>query len=312
MTSRMAAGSIQSAIDLGTNTILMVTGRVRPDGSVEILDDAHEIARLGKGVDAGGRILPDTIDRVCRFLCGYRKRAKELGSERVRAFGTSALRDAANKDEFIAAAAREDVELVELAGDQGARYTYAGAFFGLELPAARYAVLDIGGGSTELALGTDGRVETSQSVDVGAVRVTERFFSHLPPDARQVLEAEAMIGPILDGLFALPADVALVGVAGTVTTLGALDTSTQSFDSRDLDGHRLLRPAVTALSERLLTMEHADIVALPQVSDQRADIIGAGALILRTFLGSRGLEQITVSTRGIRYGLLLDMLSGSL
>jgi exopolyphosphatase/guanosine-5'-triphosphate,3'-diphosphate pyrophosphatase len=304
MTSRMAAGSIQSAIDLGTNTILMVTGRVRPDGSVEILDDAHEIARLGKGVDAGGRILPDTIDRVCRFLCGYRKRAKELGSERVRAFGTSALRDAANKDEFIAAAAREDVELVELSGDQEARYTYAGAFFGLELPAARYAVLDIGGGSTELALGTDGRVETSQSVDVGAVRVTERFFSHLPPDARQVLEAEAMIGPILDGLFALPADVALVGVAGTV--------STQSFDSRDLDGHRLLRPAVTALSERLLTMEHADIVALPQVSDQRADIIGAGALILRTFLGSRGLEQITVSTRGIRYGLLLDMLSGSL
>ncbi|MDA0337829.1 MAG: hypothetical protein O2782_21895, partial [bacterium] len=139
--------SIQSAIDLGTNTILMVTGHTRADGTVEILDDAHEIARLGKGVDATRHILPETIQRVCGMLATYRQRAEQLGAVRVLAFGTSALRDAANKSAFIDAAASEaGVTLVELSGNDEARYTFAGAAFGLQLPDARYAVLDIGGG----------------------------------------------------------------------------------------------------------------------------------------------------------------------
>ena len=310
MTTRVAAGSIQSAIDLGTNTILMVTGRIRDDGTLHILDDAHEIARLGKGVDATRRILPETIDRVCAFLSDYRQRAEHLGAVRVRAYGTSALRDAANKSEFVAAAgAQAGVELVELSGLEEARYTFAGAAFGLELP-AHYAVLDIGGGSTELAVGRQGTVERSQSVDVGAVRVTERHFPQLPPTATQQRDAQAMIRGILDELFPLPADIELVGVAGTVTTLGALDAGAPRFDSRHIDGHLLSTESVSALSGRLLAMEHDAIRTLPQVDDQRADIIGAGSLILRTFLESRDLPGVTVSTRGIRYGLLLAMLSG--
>lgn len=312
MTRSFAAGSIQSAIDLGTNTILMVTGRIEDNGTVDILDDTHAIARLGKGVDTARRILPETIDRVCALLSDYRRRAEHLGAVRVRAYGTSALRDAANKTEFVAAAqAQAGVELVELSGDDEARYTFAGAAFGLELP-PHYAVIDIGGGSTELAVGSEGRVERSQSVDVGAVRVTERHFPQLPPTATQQHDAEAMIRGILDSLFLLPPKIHLIGVAGTVTTLGAIDAGAPRFDTRDIDGHLLSRAAVKALSSRLLTMEYDAIRAWPQVEDQRADIIGAGSLILRTFLESRNLPGVTVSTRGIRYGLLLEMLSGRL
>jgi exopolyphosphatase / guanosine-5'-triphosphate,3'-diphosphate pyrophosphatase len=305
--------SIQAAIDLGTNTILMVTGRPLADGTVDILDDAHEIARLGKGVDASRRILPATMQRVCGLLAKYRERAEELGAERVLAFGTSALRDAVNKSEFIAAAASEaGVSLIELSGNDEARYTFAGAAFGLRLPDSPYAVLDIGGGSTELACGQTGTVERSQSVDVGAVRVTERCFPQLPPTPGQLENARTMIGTRLDELFPLPADQPVVGVAGTVTTIGALDAGAARFDSRDIDGYYLSRDAIISWSERLLHLTHDDIRALPQVNEQRADIIGAGSLILRSFMESRDLPGITVSTRGIRYGLLLDMLAGQL
>ena len=305
-------GSVQAAIDLGTNTILMVTGRLLADGTVDILDDAHEIARLGKGVDASHRILPETMLRVCGLLDAYRRRAEELGARRVLAFGTSALRDAANKKEFIAASSQVGIKLVELSGKDEARHTFAGASFGLRLPDSHYAVLDIGGGSTELASGYEGTVEQSMSVDVGAVRVTERCLPQLPPTATQLADARAMIAARLADLFHLSSDRPVIGVAGTVTTLGALDAGAARFDTREIDGYQLSLDAVTRWSERLLSMSHDDIRALPQVNEQRADIIGAGSLILRCFLESRNLAGITVSTRGIRYGLLLDMLSGRL
>lgn len=300
-----------AAIDLGTNTILMVIGRSSADGRVEIIDDVHEIARMGKGVDEHRRVQADTIDRVCRFLADYRARALSLGAERVCAFGTSALRDAANKEQVIAAALQQaEVELVEVSGKDEARLTFQGAAFGLQVP-AQYAVIDIGGGSTEVAIGTAaGQVEASNSVDVGAVRVTERFFADLPPTTSQVAEARQMILEILAGLPIVSPDVALVGVAGTVTTLGAIDTVAPSFDADSINGHMLTLDAVTRIADRLLSLPYEQIRAIPQISDQRADIISAGALILQLFLERGGHTGLTVSTRGIRYGLLLDMLAG--
>lgn len=307
-----SGNEIQSAIDLGTNTILMVTGRRGAEG-VEILDDAHEIARLGKGVDEHRRILPETVERVCGFLDQYRRRALELGATRICAFGTSALRDAANRQDFIdAARSQAGVELRELSGEQEARYTFAGAAFGLALGSQDYAVLDIGGGSTELASGRPGQVKRSLSVDIGAVRLTERHFTDLPPTAAQLQAAEETVEQMLTRFFDLPATTKLIGVAGTVTTLGALHAGIERFDRRDLDGHFLSTEAAETLCDQLLSLTHEQIRALPQVSDQRADIIGAGSLILRAFLRRQSLPGLTVSTRGIRYGLLLDMLDGGL
>ena len=310
--SRVPTG-VQSAIDLGTNTILMVTGRIESRGSIHILDDAHAIARLGQGVDAERRIARDSLDRVCGLLAKYRRRAEAHGSRRIRAFGTSALRDAANRAEFIEAVARRTgIELTELSGDLEARFTFSGAGFGLDLP-ERYAVLDIGGGSTELAVGSaTGGVERTQSIDVGAVRVTERCFPSLPPGPAALAEAVSFIGPSLGELIEWRGAPAVVGVAGTITTLGAMDLGAPRFDAPGLDGHSLSADAVRCLSDRLLGMSYGQIKALPQVSEARADIIGAGSLILRLCLERLRCPRVTVSTRGIRYGLLMEMLSGRL
>ena len=306
-----SASPAAAAVDLGTNTILMVAGRRSSDrpGDIEILDDAHAIARLGQGVDAERRIQPGAVDRVCDCMVRYRDRAARAGATWIRAYGTSALRDAANKLEFIAeVAARTGVELVELSGAEEARLTFTGAAFGLDLP-ERYGVVDIGGGSTELALGR-GTVEQSISVDVGAVRVSERFFPSLPPSRRQTEDAKEMIADVMSGLFEVPSGIPVVGVAGTVTTLGALDRGTERFDAAELDGHLLHGFRVAELSEMLLELSLDEIRRFPQVSDQRADIITAGSLILRRFMEQSGLPSVTVSTKGIRYGLLQQMLGG--
>ncbi|MBT4498693.1 MAG: hypothetical protein HOC74_13280 [Gemmatimonadetes bacterium] len=303
----MGVGSegIRSVIDLGTNTVLMVTGRRRTDGSVEVLDDAHAIARLGQGVDAGRRILPEAMERVCGFIEGYRDRAHALGAASIRAYGTSALRDAVNKEEFIAhVRSRVGIELRELPGSEEARLTFIGAAFGLSLP-PRYGVIDIGGGSTELALGAGSEVEKSASVDMGAVRLTERHFPHLPPTPDQLKAAGEAIENSLDQFFPFPSDVSLVGVAGTVTTLGAIDKGIERFDADALNGHFLKISRIAALTSRLLSLPHGEIRSIPQIGEQRADIISAGALILLLALQKWKCPGLYVSTRGIRYGLLM-------
>src|SRR4051812_903860 len=220
----------------------MVTLAVQSGGALEVLGDEHEIARLGKGVDAARRIMPETIDRVAGYLLRYRAIALRLGAERIVAFGTSALRDAANREEFIAAMMeRTGIAIELLSGDEEAEHTYRGALFGLELPNARHAVLDIGGGSTELAYGRDGKLDRAASIDIGAVRITERFLAALPPDAGSLAAARDYASGMLATLFELPPDAGVVGVAGTVTTLGAIARAMPSFDAAELNGTTLDR-----------------------------------------------------------------------
>lgn len=309
MRSAGEPGPTKAVIDLGTNTVLMVVGRLGADGSVELLDDVHGIARLGQGVDAGRRIGPEAAARVCGFLRRYRERAVSLGAGEVTAFGTSALRDAANREEFISQVEREvGIPLIPVSGAEEARLTFIGAGFGLDLP-PRYGVLDIGGGSTELAVGAAGRLETSGSVDLGAVRLTERCFPDLPPTPVQVAAAREATDSLLAGLPACPSGFPLVGVAGTVTTLGALDLGLTRFDAEELNGYRLTADRVKVWSDRLLGLSLAEARDLPAVDDDRADIIAAGSLILRRALRQFGSDAILVSTRGLRYGLLLAALA---
>lgn len=304
----MAPPHTQAVIDLGTNTILMVVGRLQADGRHEILDDVHAIARLGKGVDSKRRILPETMDRVGGFFLEYKKHARALGADQITAYGTSALRDAANKEDFIAAIKkRSGIDVVALSGPEEARLTFAGAGFGIKLP-ERYCVLDIGGGSTELAVGTGGHVEKFASVDVGAVRVTERYFAQLPPTSAQLKAARAMIRGELLKLFAYPEGIPLVGVAGTATTIGALDSGIEDFNAEALNGHLLCQTKVEEITAYLATLGLERIRAIPQIHPQRADIISAGALILSTALHLFQCPALIVSTRGIRYGLLMRTL----
>ena len=301
---------IVSAIDLGTNTILMVSGRRGPGDAVEIVDDAHTIARLGEGVDADKRIQPQAVARVCDCLQTYRARAEALGSTRICAYGTSALRDAGNGAQF-AATVKETagIDVVTLSGDDEARLTFAGAGFGMDLP-RRYAVLDIGGGSTEFAVGDGPEALSSRSVDVGAVRITERFFRRLPPSPDEVAAAAATARQTLAAIAPPPPGVDVLGVGGTITTLGAVAADlAPGSNPHDLDGRHLQAGEVDGMCARLLACSLEQIKAIPQVEDLRADVITGGALVLRSFLELFGLPGVTVSTRGIRYGLLLRMLA---
>lgn len=293
-----------AVVDVGTNTVLTVIGQRRDDGSVQVLDDVHAIARMGEQVDARRRIGGAAVERVCAVLAQHRDRAAELGAARVVAYGTSALRDAANRDAVIARVRqRTGIELTPLSGADEARLTFVGAAHGLALP-PRYAAVDLGGGSTELAVGTVARLEQIGSADVGAVRLTERCFAHLPPTSAERQAATAWARQVLGGLPPVPAGVPLVGVAGTVTTLGAMDLGMARFDADDLNGHFLAVERVEQLSDYLLGLSAAAIAAIPPVSPQRADIISAGSLILRVALRQWGCPGVVVSTRGMRYGLL--------
>lgn len=294
-----------AVIDLGTNTVLMVVAACDSRGAIRILADRHAIGRLGQGVDEHRLVRPEVLDRVCAILQQYASEARALGAASVRAFGTSVLRDAANRDEVCATVrARTGIDLAVVGGMEEARLTHAGAGFGLKL-SGPYTVLDIGGGSTELAAGRAGHICEPGSVDMGAVRCTERYLPKLPPTQADASKARQAIDQALDRLPAPAAGTPLVGVAGTVTTLGALDRGMPRFDAESLNGHVLTAARVSALSAHLLTLDYPTIRSLPPVGEQRADLITAGALILRMALERWQAERIIVSTRGMRYGLLL-------
>lgn len=295
-----------SVIDLGTNTILMVTAEIGADGSIHLLGDEHEIARLGRGVDATRRIMPESFDRVESFLLRYRQISSDLGAERIVAFGTSALRDAANREEFIDEMDhRTSIRIEVISGAEEAELTFAGAMFGLEIDQARRVVIDIGGGSTEIAVGTTQALEQSRSVDIGAVRITERYLGTLPPSADSLAAARQEIAGELADLFELEGEPAALGVAGTVTTLGAIDAGIESFSAEALDGWRLSREAIEEQVARIASLTLEEIGMIPQIPTARADVILGGALILEEFMRRYSLPEIIVSTRGLRYGILM-------
>lgn len=294
---------ILSTIDIGTNTILMVTLEMLHDGSMRLVSDQHEIARLGKGVDASRRIQPDAFDRVAGYLEGYRESAIQLGADQIVAFGTSALRDATNRDEFCRAMReRTGVSIEILTGDEEAELTYHGALFGMDFSTDDCAVLDIGGGSTELAVGRDGRFLHGGSVDVGAVRITERHLSTAPVDAATIEIARRYARDILGTFIPLPNSTTVVGVAGTVTTLGAIAADIAEFNPTLLDGFSLSSRAIHAITERLSTLSVDEIRRIPQVHPERADLLLGGAIILDEFVAINSVAEVIVSTRGVRYG----------
>ncbi|MBC8145071.1 MAG: hypothetical protein H7X80_05755, partial [bacterium] len=266
----------------------------------------HEIARLGRGVDASRLILPEAFDRLEEFLSRYRSIARELGSHRIVAFGTSALRDARNRGEFIASMSeRTGIDIEVLSGDDEALWTYLGALDGLSISGPRIGVLDIGGGSTEFAFGDGQHVDTAISVDVGAVRITERFLAALPPTSDALNAARAYAFEQCEHFGDVPPNATLVGVAGTVTTLGAIACGLEQFDAMELNGSRLTLEHVAEITARLSTMTLDETAAVPQISTGRADIILGGATILMAAMTKLGADEIVVSTRGVRYGIAI-------
>jgi exopolyphosphatase/guanosine-5'-triphosphate,3'-diphosphate pyrophosphatase len=281
-----------AAIDQGTNTTRLLVADV-VDGRLEEVVRRTAITRLGEGVDARRLLLPLPIARVRNVLTDYRREAERLGAERALLIATSAVRDAENGEAFLG-----EVEWSYgfatrlLSGDEEARMLVRG----VGDVAAGTLVLDVGGGSTELVAG-----DRHESVDVGAVRLTERFLHADPPTEAELGACAEHVRETLPDLD--PADA--VGVAGTVTTLAALDLGLDEYDRDRVGGHRLTRAGIDAQLARLAGVPLAVRREIPALEPERAPVIVGGAVIVHEVLKAYGLDALTVSERDILDGAAL-------
>ena len=307
-----------AAIDCGTNSIRLLVaelpGREAAAGGAPLVDLVRrmEIVRLGQGVDRTGRLAAEAIERTRVALADYAGVISGLGVSDLRMVATSATRDAANADEF------RDMVLATLGvlpyvatGEEEAALSFAGAVRGLPAGAEPpYLVVDIGGGSTEFVVG-DETVGKAVSIDIGCVRMTERHLHSDPPTAAEVAAAEtdisAAVGRALDDVGAARART-LVGLAGSVTTVAALALGLTSYQPERIHHARLSYADVASVCDDLLAMTHAQRLALPVMHPGRADVIGAGALVLRVLMPRAGADSVIASEHDILDGIAWSLL----
>jgi exopolyphosphatase/guanosine-5'-triphosphate,3'-diphosphate pyrophosphatase len=286
-----------AAIDLGTNSTRLLVADV-DDGLLEEVARRLTITRLGEGVDARRRLLPVPITRVRNCLTDYRRELEDLGAERTLAIATSAVRDAENGEAFLGEIEWSFGFTTRLLdGEEEAALMIRGVTAGRE-PLDDALVVDIGGGSTELVLATDGRSSAATSLDVGCVRVTERFLRSDPPSAPELAAAGAYVRSLLPAL----APPRAIGVAGTVTTLATLDLQLDAYDPERVHGHRIPRDSVERELGRLAAMTTEERLGVPGIEPGRAPVIVAGLVVLREVLDAYGLDEIEASERDILHG----------
>jgi exopolyphosphatase/guanosine-5'-triphosphate,3'-diphosphate pyrophosphatase len=295
-----------AAIDIGTNTVLLLIAAVDAEGGITPLVHEQRVPRLGQGVDAARNFHPDAIDRVLRALGEFRIILDAHTPDRTVVCGTSAVRDAANREEFIRRVrTATGFEVEVLSGDEEALWTYRGAISGLP-HVERATVVDIGGGSTEIIVGDRTTIRERVSLDIGSVRLTERSFHSDPPTHPELEKAIEIVENALARAGRFPfAGTTLIGVAGTSTSLAVLDQGLPAFRISAVRGYTLERESVDQLFIKLRSMPAADIRKLSAVMEGRADVMTAGALILREIMAHFKFQTMTVSERGVRYGLVL-------
>lgn len=302
-----------AAIDCGTNSVRLLVAENGDDGLVD-LDRRLILTRLGQGVDATGQFHPDALARTLAAFAEYAEVIDDLGVEKVRLVATSAARDASNRDEFFAGAReRLGVDAEVISGDEEARLSFTGALTALPDVAAPALVMDIGGGSTELIVGSTGAppsIAHGISLNIGSVRVRERFLADDPPSEAQIDRAGQHIDGLLDGAgIDIAAVQTWIGVGGTATSLSALNQRLPAYDRAKVHGSTMTRVELHALTQRLLTSTVAQVKALPSMHPKRADVICAGALIADRVAARAGVD-LTISESDILDGLALGLLAG--
>jgi exopolyphosphatase/guanosine-5'-triphosphate,3'-diphosphate pyrophosphatase len=294
-----------AAVDLGTNSTRLLVADVG-DGRVDELVRETRITRLGEGVDHRRRLLPVPIARVRNVLTDYRREAEALGVERTLAIATSAIRDAENGEAFLGEVEWSygfDTRL--LTGHEEAQLTYRGVAAARPLD-GNALIVDIGGGSTELIAAGADEVRFHDSLDIGCVRLTERFLHGDPPTEAELAECAGAVRALLAER--VPDDVrasAAIGVAGTITSLAALDLRLGEYDAERVHGHVLSRRAI---DEQLALLASVALDARRRIrplEPERAPVIVAGVVILGEVLDHFGLDAIEASERDILDGAAL-------
>jgi exopolyphosphatase / guanosine-5'-triphosphate,3'-diphosphate pyrophosphatase len=298
-----------AAIDCGTNSTRLLVRA--PDGST--LERRMQITRLGKGVDATGRLDPEAIDRTVSVLREFRGIMDGFGVDRVRMSATSAARDAANRDDFFGPAEQVIGAAPELlTGEEEGRLSFLGATSDLDTARGPFLVVDIGGGSTEFSYGTE-ECEATLSLDIGCVRLTEKYLEHDPPLPEELSACISVVEVFIDDVTrAIPEAAAaptFVGLAGTITTVAAVELGLQTYD-RDQVHHFVLSKAAAEDVFRTLATEPFDVrVTNPGLERERADVIVGGTCILVTIMRRLGFAECLVSEADILDGLAITAAS---
>jgi exopolyphosphatase/guanosine-5'-triphosphate,3'-diphosphate pyrophosphatase len=304
----LTAGRL-AVIDLGTNTVRLLVAELRHGAPWVAVHAEQRVTRLGEGLHVTGTLGEAAMARTAAAVVDYVARARTHGASRVRVVATSAMREATNGGTFAARLARETGASVDIiSGDEEARLALRGLRRGLTLDAGTFVAFDIGGGSTEYVLARDADVVAAVSLKLGVVPLAERFpFPQRLDPARYA----SMLQEIRDQLAAeLPASIArsaprvLVGTAGTVTTLAALDLALAAYDSTRVHGHRLKRVAVDRLLARLGAVTVTERGALPCLEPGRADLIIPGTAIVVATMERLGVDTLVVSDYGLREGIM--------
>ncbi|HEY6178134.1 MAG TPA: hypothetical protein VIX73_26945 [Kofleriaceae bacterium] len=295
-----------AVIDIGTNTLLLLI----VDDAMQPLVDLCRFGRLGKGLDATGRLADDAIAASLEICREYRRVIDAHGIARPIVIATQAAREAKNAADFVDPA--EDIlgaEIQVIAGQREAELAaLAVARTFPELAAAHYLVVDVGGGSTEIIAVERGRITARTSLPIGAVRLTERHLRHDPPTAPEIAALSADIDRHLAKV-ALPRAVPVIGTAGTATTLAAVKLGLATYDPMAVTGLRISRDTVVILLGRLLAATVAERKAIAGIEPQRADVIAAGAAIFARILQQIDAPVLITCDRGIRWGVAYEAVS---
>jgi exopolyphosphatase/guanosine-5'-triphosphate,3'-diphosphate pyrophosphatase len=302
-----------AAVDIGTNSTRLLISRGDSAADRTPLDRRNVITRLGQGVDATGRLDPEAIERTITVLRDYRIAMNDHDVESVRMTATSAARDAQNRDDFFDAAERVVGTRPELiSGSEEGELSFRGATAELDAADGPFLVVDIGGGSTELIVGTE-HAEAVRSLDVGCVRLTEKYLRHDPPKPEELTDAIGWVTDHLDDVIREVPNVlgarTLVGLAGTITTVAAVEIGLLEWDRDAIHHFHLTREAAEDVFRTLATETIEQRKGNPGLEPARADVIVGGCCVLVAILRTLGADEMLISESDILDGLIASQVS---
>jgi exopolyphosphatase / guanosine-5'-triphosphate,3'-diphosphate pyrophosphatase len=297
-----------AVVDIGTNSTRLLIGDVEETGVTEV-ERRTTVTNMGRGVDHSGMICTDAVDSVCTVIADYKSRYEEMGAERVMAIATSAVRDAVNGEAFIAELReRFGLDARLLTGEEEANLTYLGAT--AHRPAAgSILVFDIGGGSTELIVGSGPQVDFHTSLQAGTIRQSERHLTSDPPHPHELEDLAADIRSLIDRAMAdqpQPRASRAIAVAGTPTSLAAIDQGLEPYDPGRVHGYRLGMRRIQRMLSKLSSQPLAERLRVPGLHPGRAPTIVAGTVILVQVMRAFRMQEIEVSELDILHGSALS------
>lgn len=294
-----------AAIDCGTNSIRLLIADIA-GGNFREIYRTMEIVRLGQGVDKNKAFHPDALDRTLKATALFAEEIARRGVERMRFCATSATRDATNRELFIdGVKSLLGVAPEVISGEEEAALSFKGATKELRGVGAPYLVIDIGGGSTEFVFGSE-RVEFAKSQNIGCVRMSERHFSSIPPQAEEIAGAKADIDEAIKGaaeIVPITEAKTLIAVAGTATTVAAAALGLSIYDRHSIHLSRISAEKTHQVSEMFLSLNRDEIAALGYMHPGRVDVIGAGSLVLSRIMALTGAKEFVASESDILDGM---------